>query len=87
MTVIDFNPDLMTRHERDAIKQAASDAGLMVEFVKGDRGQEFAVLRCPKWTTFGVVKEGRCWHAYNDKGQGVSLDTSPTELVKMLANW
>ena len=50
-------------------------------------GKDFAVVHCPRWTTFGVVKEGRRWHAYNEKGQGVSLQTSAAALVKLLADW
>ncbi len=87
VSVITFDPNQFSTTEKRAIEEAASERGLLVEFGTAESGQEFAIIRCPRWTTFGVIKDDGCWHAYNEKGQGLSLRTNPTDLVKLISSW
>ena len=87
MSVITFDPNQFSSQEKRAIEEAAGKQGLMVEFGTAEGGQEFAIVRCPRWTTFGVIKDDGCWHAYNEQGQGLSLRTTASDLIKMLASW
>ncbi len=84
MKIVAFDPDHITKQDRDSIVAAARAAGALVEFGATEGGKEFAIVWCAKWTSFGVMKDGRAWHAYNEKGEGVSLEGSPGDLVRRL---
>ncbi len=88
MSVVAFDPRVrLSSQDKQEIREVACAKGLLVEFGTADSGHEFAIVRCPRWTTFGVIKESGCWHAYNEDGHGVSLRTSAKELVDLLANF